>query len=79
MIRALKTMVQVESRSLFCNARNISATPASPACVATSICSTYFAFGAASLILVPPFTDFSKEPDIANEVTAPEAYWVIGG
>lgn len=64
MISALKTMVHVESRSLFCNALKISATPASPACVATSICSTYLALGAASLIFVPPLTDFSKEPDI---------------
>ena len=31
MMSDLKTMVHVESRSLFCNARKISATPASPA------------------------------------------------
>ena len=48
MMSALKTIVHVESLSLFCNALNISATPASPACVATRICSTYLAFGAAS-------------------------------
>lgn len=83
-IRALNTIVHVESLRRFCNARKISATPASPACVATNICSTYLAFGGASwqrmisscifkrgntqglaLILVPPFTDFSNEPDMA--------------
>ena len=75
----LKTIVHVESRSLCCNVRKTSATPASPAWVATRICSTYFDFGAASyedilstfrldgctsqptFILVPPFTDFSKD------------------
>lgn len=46
----LNTIVHVESRNLFCNARNISATPASPACVATRICSTYLDLGAASYI-----------------------------
>jgi hypothetical protein len=90
-IMLLKTMVHVESRNRFVRARKISATPASPACVATSMCSTYLDFGAASymyqlvcccneptdrvmcrkgewvgrriatLILVPPFTLFSKE------------------
>lgn len=48
MISDLKTMVHVESLNLFCKARNISATPASPACVATSMCSTYFDLGAAN-------------------------------
>jgi hypothetical protein len=48
MMRLLKTMVQVESRRRLVRARKISATPASPACVATSMCSTYFDFGAAS-------------------------------
>ena len=48
MIKLLKTMVHVESRSRFVRARKISATPASPACVATRICSTYLDFGAAS-------------------------------
>lgn len=66
MMSALNTIVQVESRNLFCIALKISATPASPACVATSMCSTYLALGAANLIFVPPFTDFSKEPDMAN-------------
>lgn len=48
MMSDLNTIVHVESRSLFCKARNISATPASPACVATRICSTYLDLGAAS-------------------------------
>lgn len=48
MMSALKAMVHVESLNLFCKARNISATPASPACVATRMCSTYFDLGAAS-------------------------------
>jgi len=48
MIRLLKTMVHVESRRRFVSARKISATPASPACVATRMCSTYFDLGAAS-------------------------------
>jgi hypothetical protein len=48
MIKLLKTMVHVESRSRFVRARKISATPASPACVATKMCSTYLDFGAAS-------------------------------
>jgi hypothetical protein len=47
-IKLLKTIVHVESRSRFVRARKISATPASPAWVATNICSTYFDFGAAS-------------------------------
>ena len=87
MMSALNTIVHVESRNLFCNARKISATPASPAWVATRMCSTYFALGGAScfheineidsravkgrllaLILVPPFTDFSNEPDMARAV-----------
>ena len=48
MMSDLKTMVHVESRNLFCIDRKTSATPASPACVATRMCSTYFDFGAAS-------------------------------
>jgi len=40
-IRLLNTTVHVESRSLFCNALNTSATPASPECVAMRICSMY--------------------------------------
>lgn len=48
MIRLLNTMVQVESRNRFVRARKISATPASPAWVATRMCSTYLDFGAAS-------------------------------
>lgn len=64
MINDLKTMVHVESRSRFWSARNISATPASPAWVAIRMCSTYLALGAASFIFVPPFTDFSKLPDM---------------
>lgn len=79
MIRALKTMVHVESRSRFCKALNISATPASPACVATSMCSTYLALGAASLIFVPPFTDFSNEPDISEVCTGACYCWKIDG
>ena len=47
-IKLLKTMVHVESRRRLVRARKISATPASPACVATRICSTYLDFGAAS-------------------------------
>src|SRR5204863_6675773 len=49
MIRALKTMVQVESRKRSCRVRKTSATPASPPCVADRIASTYFDLGAASL------------------------------
>jgi hypothetical protein len=86
-------MVHVESRRRFVRARKISATPASPACVATRMCSTYFDLGAASyvvvlacamrwvmlattdswergmatLILVPPFTLFSKELAMSSE------------
>lgn len=48
MIKLLKTMVHVESRKRFVRARKISATPASPAWVATRMCSTYFDLGAAS-------------------------------
>lgn len=48
MISDLKTMVHVESRNRFCSARKTSPTPASPACVATRMCSTYLDFGAAS-------------------------------
>ena len=47
-IRALKTIVHVESRSRSCRVRNISATPASPVWVATRICSIYLDLGAAS-------------------------------
>lgn len=49
-IRDLNTIVHVESLSLFCKVRNISATPASPACVATKMCSIYFDLGAASYL-----------------------------
>lgn len=48
MIKLLKTMVHVESRRRLVRARKISATPASPACVATRMCSTYLDLGAAS-------------------------------
>ena len=48
MIRLLNTIVHVESRNRLVRARKISATPASPAWVATRICSTYLDFGAAS-------------------------------
>src|ERR1700760_3878058 len=48
-MRALNTMVHVESRNRFCNARKTSATPASPECVAIRICSMYLDLGAASL------------------------------
>ena len=48
MISALNTIVHVESLKRFCRVRNISATPASPAWVATRICSTYLALGGAS-------------------------------
>ena len=44
----LKTIVHVESLRRFCKARKTSATPASPAWVATRMCSTYLAFGGAS-------------------------------
>lgn len=47
-MRALNTTVHVESRSRRCSVRNISATPASPVCVATSMCSMYLDLGAAS-------------------------------
>lgn len=50
MIRLLKTIVHVESRRRLVRARKISATPASPAWVATRMCSTYFDFGAASCV-----------------------------
>lgn len=52
MIKLLKTMVHVESRRRFVRARKISATPASPAWVATRMCSTYLDFGAASYVRV---------------------------
>lgn len=48
MMSDLKTIVHVESLRRFCKARKISATPASPACVATRMCSTYLALGGAS-------------------------------
>ena len=48
MIKLLKTMVHVESRSRYCSALNTSPTPASPACVAIRICSMYFVFGGAA-------------------------------
>ena len=48
MMSALKTIVHVESLRRFCRVRNISATPASPAWVATRMCSTYLALGGAS-------------------------------
>lgn len=51
-ISDLNTMVHVESLSLFCKVRNISATPASPAWVAVKMCSIYFDFGAASYLHV---------------------------
>lgn len=47
-IKLLKTTVHVESRSRCCNALNTSPTPASPACVATRICSMYFVLGGAA-------------------------------
>ena len=47
--------VHTLSLSLIFNARNTSAMPASPACVAINICSTYFAFGAAHLCFVAPY------------------------
>ena len=50
-ISALKTIVHVESLRRFCRVRNISATPASPAWVATRMCSTYLALGGASCFL----------------------------
>jgi hypothetical protein len=54
MIRLLKAMVQVESRRRAVRARKISATPASPACVATRMCSTYLDLGAASYTRISP-------------------------
>lgn len=50
MMSDLKTIVHVESLRRFCKARKISATPDSPAWVATSICSTYLALGGASYV-----------------------------
>ena len=47
-MRALKTIVHVESRSRSWIVRNISATPASPVWVATRMCSMYLDLGAAS-------------------------------
>lgn len=47
-MRALKTIVHVESRSRSWSVRNISATPASPVWVATRMCSMYLDLGAAS-------------------------------
>ena len=47
-IRLLKTTVHVESRNRNWSARKTSPTPASPACVATRICSIYFVFGGAA-------------------------------
>lgn len=41
MIKLLNTTVHVESRRRFCKARKISATPASPECVAIRMCSMY--------------------------------------
>lgn len=49
-IRLLKTTVHVESRNRNCSARKTSPTPASPACVATRMCSIYFVFGGAAYI-----------------------------
>lgn len=49
-MRPLKTMVHVESRSRLVMVRKTSATPASPAFVATRMCSTYFDLGGASWI-----------------------------
>jgi hypothetical protein len=40
-IKLLNTTVHVESLSRFCKARNTSATPASPECVAIRMCSMY--------------------------------------
>lgn len=48
MIRALNTIVHVESLSRFWSVRKTSATPASPEWVERRICSTYLAFGGAS-------------------------------
>ena len=48
MMSDLKTIVHVESLRRFCKALKISATPASPAWVATRMCSTYLALGGAS-------------------------------
>jgi hypothetical protein len=48
MIRALKTIVHVESLILYSKVRKTSATPASPLRVARRICSTYLGFGGAS-------------------------------
>lgn len=47
-IKLLSTTVHVESRNRNCNARKTSPTPASPACVATRICSIYLVFGGAA-------------------------------
>src|ERR1700677_1240807 len=67
MIRALKTIVQVESRSRNVRVRKTSATPASPPLVALSIASTYFDLGAAScscLSRCSPNTKCSADLDL---------------
>src|SRR5262249_35587563 len=46
-MRLLKTTVHVESRRRSCRARKTSPTPASPAWVATRMCSIYFVLGGA--------------------------------
>jgi len=71
-IRALKTIVHVESRSLCCSVRNISATPASPAWVATRMCSMYFDFGAASCQIELAYaTDFLKTLELSDLLLGP--------
>lgn len=74
-IRPLKTTVHVESRRRYCSARKTSPTPASPEWVATRMCSMYFVFGGAALILVAPLTDFSKEPDM---LVSAAGYYGVG-
>lgn len=54
MMRALNTIVHVESRTRSVSVRKTSATPASPPLVALSIASTYFDFGAASCSCLSP-------------------------
>ncbi len=71
MMSDLKTIVHVESRSLFCKARNISATPASPACVATRICSTYFDLGAASCYHNISGYRFKRSPSVHTFIFVP--------
>lgn len=61
-ISPLKTIVHVESRNRCVKVRKTSATPTSPACVATRRCSTYFDLGAASFSVACQHTLMSYTP-----------------